>query len=218
MKTKTKNQKSKLNGVFFVTIVILLFLSTGAKAQEQDSMKTLFTSRTTVSELWTPEIKINSIQGNIGTLVGIYGGVLINQSFLAGISGGVNLGHPSVNYGYLGGIGQYIFKPDNIVHFSSQLVIGYGTTKDYENPKSNLFDNFWNISGAVFFFMEPGINLELNLSERLTLVTGISYRYVAGLNELDENVSITHLTSGDMRGINFNIGLKIGKKPFEKHL
>jgi len=79
MKTKTKNQKSKLNGVFFVTIVILLFLSTVAKAQEQDSMKTLFRPGTTVSELWTPEIKINSIQGNIGPLVGINEGVLKNQ-------------------------------------------------------------------------------------------------------------------------------------------
>jgi hypothetical protein len=90
-------------------------------------------------------------------------------------------------------------------------VLAYGSTKDYENPKSGLLDNFWNISGAHFFVMEPGMNLELNLSARLTLVTGASYRYVTGLNENDENVSITHVTNKDLGGLNFNIGLKFGK-------
>ena len=211
MKTKTTNQKSNRNEGIFVMIVILMFLSTGATAQQQDSTQALFKSGVKVSELWTPEIKINSIQGNIGTLVGFYGGVLINRTFLVGISGGVNLGHPTVNYGYFGGVAQYIHKPEKMIHFSGQMVIAYGTTKDYENPKSGLLDNFWNISGARFFLMEPGVNLELNLGMRLTLVTGISYRYVSGLNENDENVSITHVTNIDLSGVNFNMGLKFGK-------
>ena len=165
-----------------------------------------------VSELWTPEIKINSIQGDIGTLVGIYGGALIDRSLLIGISGGVNLGHPRVNYGYFGGILQYINQPEKMVHLSGQLLIAYGTAKDYENPKSGLLDNFWNISGAQFFLLEPGLNLELNLGIRLTLVAGMSYRYVSGLNESDENVSITHVTNRDLSGVNFTIGLKFGKE------
>jgi hypothetical protein len=218
MKTRTKNQKINLNEVIFVMVAVLIFLSTGAQAQEKDYVSTLSKQSGNVSDLWTPEIKVNSIQGDPGTLIGIYGCKLINKSFLAGICGGVNLGHPRVNYGYLGAIGQYIFKPENIMHFSTQLVIGYGTTKDYENPKSDLFDNFWNISGAVFFIMETGVNFELNVSEKLTLATGMSYRYVSGLNESDENVSITHLTSDDLSGINFNIGLKILRKPNERHL
>ena len=109
MKTKTKNQKINLNEVISVMIVVLMFLSTGAAAQEEESIKSLFKQGTTVDEIWTPEVKINSIQGDIGTLVGFYGGALINRTFLIGISGGVNLGHPRVNYGYFGGIMQYIF-------------------------------------------------------------------------------------------------------------
>ena len=211
MKTRSKNQNLNQYEGIFVMIVILMFLPVGAAAQQQDSIQTLFNSEVKISELWVPEIKINSIQGDIGTLVGFYGGVLINRSFLAGISGGVNLGHPRVNYGYFGGIGQYILKPAKLIHCSGQLLLAYGTTKDYENPKSGLLDNFWNISGAGFFLMEPGVNLELNLSRGLTLVTGISYRFVTGLNESDENVSITHVTNRDLSGINFNIGLKFGK-------
>jgi len=172
----------------------------------------LFKKGTVVNELWTPEVKINSIQGNIGTLVGFYGGALINRTFLIGIAGGVNLGHPRVNYGYFGGIMQYVFNPSDVVHFSGQLLIAYGSTKDYEDPKEGLLDNFWNISGAPFFMMEPGLNLEVNMSHRVTLVVGMSYRYVSGLDEYNENVLITRVTNEDLSGLNFNIGLKFVKK------
>jgi hypothetical protein len=212
MKTKTTTQKFNLNEVVFVMIVILMFLSFEATAQQQDSTKALFGSDVKVSEIWTPEVKINSIQGDVGTLIGFYGGAVFNRTFLLGISGGVNLSHPRVNYGYFGAVGQYIYKPANLLHCSGQILLAYGSTKDYEDPKSGLLDNFWNISGANFFLMEPGINLELNLSKRLTLVTGISYRFVSGLNENNEYVETTHVTNSDLSGINFNIGLKFKKE------
>jgi hypothetical protein len=212
MKTRTTNQKFYLNEGLFVMIVIFIFLTVESPAQEQDSTHALFSSNVKVSEIWTPEVKINSIQGDVGTLIGFYGGAVFNHSILLGISGGVNLSHPRVNYGYFGAVGQYIYKPSTLWHCSGQILLAYGSTKDYENPKSGLLDNFWNISGASFFLMEPGINLELNLSKRLTLVTGISYRYVSGLNENNENVQITHVTNEDLSGINFNIGLKFKKE------
>ena len=64
--------------------------------------------------------------------------------------------------------------------------------------------------------MEPGINLELNLSTRLTLVTGICYRYVTGLDENNENIQITHVTNKDLSGVNFIIGLKFKKEKKQK--
>lgn len=212
MKTRINAQKVSLMVVIFIMLVLMLLSHVDAFSQENDSTKTLFKSNIKVSELWVPEVKINSIQGNIGTLIGFYGGALFNRTFLLGISGGVNLGHPRVNYGYFGIIGQYIYEPEELIHFSGQLLLAQGSTKDYENPKSGLFDNFWNISGAGFYLVEPGVNLELNLGRRITLVAGVSYRYVSGLKEDDENVSITHVTNTELSGINFNIGLKFGKE------
>jgi hypothetical protein len=212
MKTRIKKHKNNLNAGIWIMVGLLMFLSKGAIAQDQDYTQTLFKSDVKVTELWTPEMKINSIQGQVGTLVGFYGGALINRTLLLGISGGVNLGHPRVNYGYFGGIAQVIINPSGLIHCSGQLLVAYGTTKDYEDPKEGLLDNFWNISGAPFFILEPGINLELNLSRRVSLVGGVSYRNVSGLRENNENVQITHLTSKDMCGLNINIGLKIGKK------
>jgi hypothetical protein len=212
MKTKITNQKFCQNKRLFVLTVVLMSISFGVEAQLEDSSRTLLKPGVKVSELWSPEVKINSIQGSVGTLIGLYGGALINRTVLIGLSGGLNLGHPTVNYGYFGGIMQYIARPANLVHYSGQLLIGCGSTKDYENPKSGPLDNFWNISGANFFLMEPGINLEINISTRMTLVTGISYRYVSGLNENDENVQITHITNKEMSGVNFSIGLKFFKE------
>ena len=211
MKTKTENQKFYQNSGLLLVTVILMSLSSVADAQIKDSTETLLKSGVEINELWAPEVKINSIQGSVGTLIGLYGGALINRSFLIGLSGGVNLGHPTVNYGYFGGIVQYTVNPAKLIHYSGQLLIGYGTTKDYENTKSGLLDNFWNISGANFFLMEPGINLEINIKAGMTLITGLSYRYASGLNENNENVQITHLTSRDLSGLNFSIGLKFVK-------
>jgi len=116
-------------------------------------------------------------------------GPVINLTLLIDACGGVNLGHPQVNYGYIGGIVQYFFRPEQVVNFSTQLVMAFGTTKDYENPKTGLFDNFCNISGTSFNTREPGINIEVNLHGNMVLVEGVSYRYVSGLNKNDTEIS-----------------------------
>jgi len=201
----------KLNALTFAMTTVLMLSSACLSAQEE-APKTLLKSEISITDLFVPEFKMNSIQGDMGSLIGFYGGPLINRSFLVGACGGVNLGHPRVNYGYFGGIGQYILRPDDMVHLSGQLVIAWGTTKDYENPKSGPLDNFWNISGASFFMMEPGVNLEVNITNRMMVAIGVSYRYVTGLNENSEDISRTHVTNQDMSGVNFNIGLKFNRE------
>lgn len=210
---KTKNEKNEMNNSILTCVVMFFFMliSVSVSAQAVKSERTLFGPDVTFAEVWAPEVKLNSIQGKTGTLIGMYGGVVINRTVLLGFTGGVNLGHPTVNYGYFGGIAQYILYPGKMLHISGQMIIAYGTTKDYENPKSGLLDNFWNISGERFAMTEPGINIEVNLSERVTFVSGVSYRYVSGLDPNNEYIDITHVTNQDMGGLNFNIGLKFTK-------
>jgi hypothetical protein len=212
MKTNDKTQRTlKKRRIVTMTLFLLCF-TLSVFAQDVDSVETLFKKSIKVSELWTPEIKVNSIQGDAGTLVGFYGGALLNRTVLLGISGAVNLTHPRVNYGYFGVIGQYIYNPADLVHLSGQILLASGTTKDYEDPKSGVFDNFWNISGAGFYLVEPGVNLEINLSKRITFTLGCSYRYVTGLDGNNKNVEITHVTNEDLSGMNINFGLKFAKE------
>jgi len=212
MKTKNEKTGALLKIRIILTFCSLILLSFLATAQDNDSVQTLLKSDSEFLQVWSPEIKINSIQGKIGTMIGGYTGTLINRSVLFGFAGAVNLSHPQVNYGYFGLIGQYIYNPNKLIHLNGQLIMAYGSTKDYEQQKSSLFDNFWNISGTHFYLMEPGVNLEINLRSNLTLCTGVSYRYVTGMNENAIALSETHVTNYEMSGINFNIGFKIYKK------
>ena len=205
-----KNLKSKDTNSVFV-LVLLLQLTLPIFCQESETIQTLFNKDTKIGYQWSPGIKFNSIQGDIGSLIELYGGPSFNRSYFLGLAGGVNFGHPRVNYGYFGMIMQYTVKPQKLLHFGGQGILAYGSTKDYEKEKSSLFDNFWNISGTGFYLIEPGLNLDLNLKENMKLSAGVSFRMVTGLNENSEYVSITHVTGKEMSGFNFRMGLIFGK-------
>lgn len=207
--TKTGNLRGSKTACAVMMALILASVSISARAQETMPGRTLLGPDVRYTSVWSPEVRISSIQGNIGASIGGYTGVMINSTFMLGITGSVNLTHPTVNYGYFGGIAQAVVSPSRMVHLSAQLVVAWGSVKDYENPKSSLFDNFWNISGERFMMTEPGVNLEVNLSDGISLVAGAGYRFVSGIDAGNEYVDITHLTSQDMSGVSFSIGLKI---------
>ena len=113
MKTKevkSERRNSRLAGAVMFSLMMLL-LSASLSAQETKQERTLLGPDVTYITVWAPEVKLNSIQGKTGTLVGGYGGVLINRNYLLGFAGKVNLSHPTVNYGYFGGIAQVILYP-----------------------------------------------------------------------------------------------------------
>jgi hypothetical protein len=198
-------------------LILLLPLSTSTSAQQTDttqqtdSTKTLFGPETKIGFVWSVEVKINSIQDKTGSLISVYGGALVNRSVLLGLAIGANVGHPTVNYSYLGFITQYTYKPKELLHVSAQVLVSIASTKDYERSKSSLFDNFLNTSGASFYFVEPGINLGLNLSSSVRLVSGLSYRFAFGLDENSPHVAKTQVTNSELSGINFILGVKFGE-------
>jgi hypothetical protein len=203
---------SKTNTASIALGALIFMFGFASYGQQDDDVQTLLKKDGKVDFLWSPGIKFNSIQGDIGSAIEFYGGPVFNKSLLLGGIGAVNFGHPRVNYGYFGFIGQYVHKPNNLFHIGGQLITAYGTTKDYEREKSSLFDNFWNITGADFFVVEPGAQFELNLNTRLRLTSTLSYRLVTGLDPESAHLSRTHVTNGEMSGVNLRIGLTFGKR------
>lgn len=189
--------------IFFVLILI----SQPTFSQET---KTIFGGDYNISFIWGFDFKINSIQGKPGTLAGIYGGTLINNSTILALTIASNIGHPNVNYSYIGLWSQYTYKPYQLIHFSGQLLLALGTTKDYNKPKTSTMDNFGNTSGPGFYIIEPGVLTEINLSEKFRLGVGVNYRLSLGLDSNNILISKTKVSNEDMSGINFVINLKIG--------
>jgi hypothetical protein len=194
-----------------ILIITSILISVAIFSQETEPVQTLFNKDTKIGYTWSPGFKFNTIQGDLGALAELNGGMLFNNSAMAGLAGGVNFGHPRVNYGYLGMIVQYIHKPNKLIHLSGQTIFAYGTTKDYEQEKSSLLDNFWNISGTSYYMIEPGFNLEVNLKENMRFTAGVSYRFVTGLDETNHHVSLTNVTNEDMSGLNVRAGLVFGR-------
>ncbi|MFC1549661.1 hypothetical protein ACFL46_00020 [Candidatus Neomarinimicrobiota bacterium] len=208
MKTKSS--------VLIVLITLALLLFNSISAQET---KTLMGSDTDISFIWGLDLKTASIKGDLGIGYDFYGGALLNNSILLGIAAGLNITHPKLNQGNFALFGQYTYKPENVLHYSGQLLLGTGSVKGYEREKSSAFDNLGNVTGPGFYFIEPGINVEFNLTTKSRLLIGLSYRYVTGLDEITFQ-QINDATGDykefsyddtDLSTLYFNIGVKVGK-------
>jgi len=190
-----------------LTVAAVIMLVSSVNAQEAE---TLIGPGTDFGYAFVVDLKTSSIQDELGTLIGIGGGVIVNRSTLLGLTVGANVSHPKVNYSYFGLLAQYSLNPNKAVHYSGQVLLAGGSTKDYEQKKSSLMDNFLNTTGAGFYLIEPGVNVELNLTGFTRLVAGVSYRIVTGLNADSEHVKTTGITNSDLSGLNVNIGVKLG--------
>jgi hypothetical protein len=199
------------------TLVILFLIPNTILAQET---KTLMGDDTKISPIWGVNLKTASIQDDIGIGYDVFYGALFNRSILLGGVAGLNVTHPTINYGYFGLLGQYTYKPDEVFHFSGQLSLGTGSAKGYQAIKSSAFDNFGNVTGDGFYFLEPGVNVEFNITDKTRLIVGLSYRYVTGLDEVtflqedyqsDDQAKEYSFSETDLSTIFFNIGVKIGK-------
>jgi len=189
---------------------LLIACFTGALFS-QDT-ETLFDGESQTSFVWSPiEMNVMGIKGNTSAAIGPYAGILWNRTLLFAAQLGSNLSHPTVNYGFFGVLVQKVFDPQRLYHLSAQVLFASASTKDYEQAKSNAFDNFGNTTGAGFFFVEPGVNGELNLSASVRVVAGLAYRVAFGLDENSPHVAKTKVKSSDFSGIVFRLNLKLGE-------
>ena len=187
--------------------VLMIAATTASFAQET---KTVFGVDSEIGFVWGIELKTAYISEKVATQYGMYAGALINHTVMVGFTGAANVTHPSINYGYTGLMVQYTHKPYNLVHMNGYISLGSGSTKDYENEKTSVFDNFGNVTGEKFYFIEPGVNCEINLGVKTRLVLGIGYRFVNGIDPNNENISNTHVTDSDLSCVNINVGIKFG--------
>jgi hypothetical protein len=189
--------------------IMVLLIACTAPGIGQET-RTLFKSESKIGFIWGIELKTSSIQHEPATQYGMYAGALFNHAIMIGAVGAANVTHPRVNYGYTALMVQYTYKPANMVHLNGHLIFGSGSTKDYENEKSNVLDNFGNVTGAKFNIIEPGINGEINLGVKTRLVLGVAYRYVYGIDQYSEYISRSHVSDGELSGFNFTAGVKFG--------
>ena len=147
---------------------------------------------------------------------GVRGGWIINRTLGIGLEAhgiiptakyeGI---HPTNDVVALGGYGgmflELIFFSNEVVHVTFPVSggagwIGYNIDYDEDNlpmPGSDLVDD------DIFWYLEPGANLEVNLSRNFRLAFGASKRFVQDLELQDTR-------PGALGNINYYVTLKVG--------
>ncbi len=201
----------------FVVVTLLLFVTGTMQAQEEE---TLLGGGFESGGYGAPVVKFTTVKGEFGVLVGGYGGWLINHAFMIG-GGGFGLvttHHPDqstgsfygipeggrMEFGYGGGVLEFIFSPKSVVHSSISVLIGAGSVSYTMHDYGDFgMWNGWTQQRDEVFVLEPSLNVELNVTSFFRVNAGGSYRYVSG-------ASLYGLTNNDLSGASINLALKFG--------
>ena len=104
--------------------------------------------------------------------------------------------------GYGGFFVEPIFFSNKLIHLTTPVSFGSGWA-------GYIYD--WNgsrnadlLEQQIFWYVEPAANLELNLSRNMRLYLGASYRFTQDIKIFESNYQ-------HFRGMNYQIGLKIGR-------
>ena len=127
------------------------------------------------------------------------------------------------NYSLAGGYGgilvEPIVAPNYPVHISVPILIGAGgvtaTPADWKNYDGYYSTNYYYATDA-FFVLEPGIDVEFNITKFFRVALGASYRFTSDiylqhkyLNDLDETEYV-NVPKDALRSFNANISFKFG--------
>lgn len=148
--------------------------------------------------LVAPVVKLTQVTGELGWVAGLRAGWFINHkvrqqinALILGVGGyglftdvegpaaspGVT---PSVSLKYGGAEVEYVFCPNEILHFSTHFLFGFGQA-EYDGKNDS------------FFVFEPTGNMWVNVTDYFRVGVGIGYRFASG-------VELSGLDNSDLSG------------------
>jgi hypothetical protein len=161
-------------------VSMVLFTSTSAFAADQPAAPQTLVEQSQPLRLtgWylAPTAGFTSFNGKLAYLPGLRGAIMLNERFGVGLAGhliGSNdtyIGDDQVReVGAYGGFYfQYVLRSTDLVHAYADATVGRGgwcqQTVDDE------------CDGRSFTFIEPTINVEVNLARNVRLAAGVGYR------------------------------------------
>ena len=145
-----------------------------------------------------PVIKFMSLAGNFGIIVGGRGGWIINHTFVIGggyygMASNIKIDGSTTDLEYGGFELEYIWQSDRVLHFTIHVGLGGGRVQ--------MIDPY---NEDRFFYVEPTVNLEVNLIKWFRINAGIGYLWV------DNIQGMPGLSTSDVRSVTGTIVFKFG--------
>lgn len=204
--------------------------SVAPRDQGNDDMKTLLVvpKPNFLGVYLVPEYQYGQLAGQFTSMAGGTAMVLINKKLGIGVSGYTTLHHftpTSISsdkslqmQAQFGGAKiEYTLNPNSPVHISFPLLIGGGRAnidsasryhETYGQP--SMHENHHG-SEISFFVIQPGVTVEANLFRFMKVFAGTSYRIVSGgETRTSPGSTLSPPALGQMAGLSFNAGLKLG--------
>lgn len=211
-------------------LLIMISLITVCYGQAEDDQETGRTGRD--GDMVTLIGKSSSI-GGYGGISTLYSQIDSKDAFVFGARGAVIMGHVFAfgiagagfinefqydiglddNVGLAGGYGGLFFEPIIMprfpVHVSIPVTVGVGGVglTTYHNHWDN--DNVMVDRSDAFFVVEPGIELELNITKFFRFSLGGYYRYTSDINVSDVDLSRS-IPKDALRGFSAGATFKFG--------
>lgn len=212
-----------MKNLFYTLLLILCFNHLGFAQYEQEipvkETKTLLGDGTKVRGFGSLDMRMTEFNDDLGLIMGVHGGIIMNNHFVIGLGGyGLTSNFLIENtegsdelymYGGYGGlILGAIFSPKELIHIYTPVLIGAG---GMEITDRNYMNNFHRppsfgtyIENTAFFVVEPGIEVEINVTRFFKIGLGASYRLI---RESDLNT----VSDSDLSGFSGGLSLKFGK-------
>ncbi len=108
-----------------------------------------------------------------------------------------DLPEPELRTSYSGFEVEYVNQSYRLLHFSVQSLIGSGMVR-YDDRNIDLDKTRDN-----YFVLQPGINMNVNITNWFRINTGLMYRLASG-------VSLEGTSNSDLSGVSGYIGLRFG--------
>jgi hypothetical protein len=165
------------------------------------------------------DLKVTELAGDNGMIIGGYGGVLVNRRYFLGLAGyglvsEVEWQDPDlidsrpleVHMGYGGIMIGGIIGSKKVVHLAIPVFLGAGSVEmvdgDFFPNQPN--DSEFVVENTAFMILEPGAQVEVNITKSLRIAIGGSYRLISGVN-------LDSLSDDDLSGAAVNLSVKLGR-------
>jgi hypothetical protein len=152
--------------------------------------------------VFAPDVRFTEINGQAGTLVGMYGGMAYGGKLLVGAGAYFQVdGYNGRQMNYFGPVFEYRMFETKTIGLNAHALVGggvsYGNYRHYPGPApgpySGPYDYYYN---NAFFVFEPEAQFVVRFSPVLRLQVGLGYRVTSGYNN---------------DGVSGSVSLQIGK-------
>ncbi len=203
---------------YIFAILIIWFGIPRLYAQDvsEPEIKTLISKYNEIKGFGAIDFKVTELASETSMMMGAYGGIIVNKQFMLGLGGyglTTDVGFRTADDrdvdlrgGYGGMMLGFILAPREVVHVSFPVFIGAGSFHmQDERLDFNNFARDVNLESSSFAVVEPGVEIEFNISRLVRLGFGGSYRLIQGSDFRED------LSDQDLSGFAGNISVKIGK-------